>query len=84
MQFPILPEAITDEASAIEFLTNLHNSGFAYHPEDSAHDVLFDTDYQPTYAEREQLNKLMVDVYNLPGVPFTSFDPCEILLNLDK
>lgn len=73
----VLPENITTIAQAEEFLKALYINGESFHPEDDAHDVLWAV--EPTSAECDQLNKLMEDIYALPG----NFDPCEYILHLD-
>lgn len=61
----------------------------AFHPEDDAHDILWDLENVPTYEECEQLNKLMDDIYNLPGNDgkhdnSIAFCPCGFLLDLNN
>ncbi len=75
-----LPEQITTEQQAREFLSELASNNEDFHPEDDAHTILWNVSPAPTFDEREKLNKLMQDIYtNLPG-----FDPCEFLLNYHK
>lgn len=86
-----LPEAITTVQEAVVFLRELHNNGEAFHPEDDATDVVWNTPlYQhPGREECKQLNKLMADIYNLPGNDGShsdplAFDPCGYLLDIEK
>lgn len=67
---------ITNEAEAIEFLTELYENNEVYHPEDNAHDVLFET-CEPSKRHRNDLNRLMDEIYTN-----TNIDPCEILLDI--
>lgn len=84
-----LPDAITSIEEAKAFLTDLYNNGESYHPEDNAHDVDWNVPHNvtvPDFAECEHLNKLMDDIYKLPGndnIESMAFDPCEFLLHLD-
>ena len=74
-----LPAEIKSVAQAETFLTELHKNGEAFHPEDSALDIIWDTCEAPTRSECVQLNSLMSDIYELEA----DFCPCEFLLNLD-
>lgn len=77
----ILPASITTIKEAKQLLTDLYNNGEAYHPEDSAADCLEDI----TPEQAIQLDKLMDDIYNLPGNDNRLnmiFDPCKELLDL--
>ena len=65
----------TDE-QAVNFLTELHDNNESYHPEDNAHDIIWDEN-RPTKTECDQLNNLMNQIYEN-----TDVDPCEILLDL--
>lgn len=80
-----LPQAIETIEQAKAFLTDLYNNNEIYHPEDDAHDIVWET-VNPTEQEREQLNKLMEDIYNLDGNNGNhykpKFDPCDFLLTL--
>lgn len=82
-----LPAAITTRAEAEQFLQSLIDNNETYHPEDNAHDIIWDMpeDQKPTPAEADQLNKLMEDIYNLDGNngnhASPKFDPCEYLNN---
>lgn len=86
-----LPKTITTVEEAKAFLTELHTNGEHYHPEDSALDVIW-TEITgatiPVIAEQKQLDKLMSDIYMLPGNDGRHhgdivFDPCEFLNSLD-
>lgn len=77
-----LPESISSITEAIEFLTALHGNGEAYHPDDNAHEIEWQTT-EVTPAECDKLNKLMEDIYNLPGNDNyldMAFCPCGFLL----
>lgn len=76
----VLPQAIATIEEAKKLLTDLYNNGECYHPEDDANNLHGDPF---TEKEGEQLNKLMGDIYGLPGVP-KEFDPCEHYLDLMK
>lgn len=87
----VLPTAINTVIEAKEFLTALANNNESYHPEDDAHEVgspfngVFHRLFEP--AECDQLNKLIEDIYNLPGNDGRHcgnmiFDPCEFLLSI--
>jgi hypothetical protein len=78
-----LPKAIKTIEEAKQFLTELYNNGEAFHPEDNAHDVEWSVpqDQQPTKEERDQLNRLMNEIYE--AAKGSDFDPCEFLLELD-
>lgn len=86
-----LPDAINSIAEAQQFLTALYNNGESFHPEDDANGVIWYLPKQtkPTREEANQLNKLMNDIYALPGndgrhsEPL-AFDPCGWLLKLDS
>lgn len=80
-----LPTAITTVQEAETFLMVLYTNGEAFHPEDDAHGIVWDLDVFPTSEEADQLNKLMGDIYSLPGneMPMAlTFDPCEFLNRL--
>ncbi len=83
-----LPTAITTIEEAKAFLTELHTNGEHYHPEDDAHDILWDINNTPNRDECMQLNELMHQIYALPGndgrhsAPL-AFDPCLFLIILD-
>jgi hypothetical protein len=84
-----LPSEITSIEEAKKFLSELHANGESFHPEDNAHDIDWDLpdEQKPDYMQSRQLNKLMFDIYNLPGNDRShvnlAFDPCDYLLWLD-
>jgi len=75
----IIPAVITTSEHAKQFLTDLFNNGEAYHPEDSAFDiVVLSTEHRAfTDNEAEKLNEAMEQVYDV-----ADFDPCELLMDL--
>ncbi len=83
-----LPKEITTVEQAKLFLTELYKNGEQFHPEDNAHDVIFELpqEQMPTKKECDHLNKLMQDIYDLPGnkdkYPNLALDPCEVIMNL--
>jgi len=81
-----LPEAIKTIEEAENFLSALHENGESFHPEDDAHDIIWNSipeEHKPTKAECDQLNKLMTDIYEIDGNDVnTGFDPCGYLLDL--
>lgn len=85
----VLPQSITTIDEAKKLLTDLYNNSESFHPEDDANEIMWQSipDEQiPTKAEGDLLNKLMADIYNLPGnenVQTMVFDPCGFLLELD-
>ena len=88
-----LPAKISTVKEAKIFLFDLHENSESFHPEDDAHTIVWDDiprqEDEPTHDEAEQLNKLMADIYNLPGNDGRHsgemiFDPCQFLLDLDK
>lgn len=74
-----LPESINTIEEAIKFYAELSENQELYHPEDDAHDILWQT-AKVSPKECDQLNKLRDDVYNLDGVPEV-WDPCDFLLS---
>lgn len=82
-----LPAQITTVEEAKAFLSALHANSESYHPEDDAHTVQWTTGESISQADATQLNKLMEDIYNLPGNDGRhvnlAFDPCEYLLSLE-
>ena len=84
----VLPNEIKTVEEAKAFLTALHENGESYHPEDNAHGIAWGSipsDQIPTKEECDKLNKLMRDIYNLPGNekgPNLAFDPCGFFLDL--
>lgn len=78
-----LPDSIKTVEEAKVFLTELHNNGESYHPEDSPHDIAWAEGVEPpTHEECEKLYRLMDDIYNLPGNTGEQFDPCGFYLDL--
>jgi hypothetical protein len=88
----ILPTEIKTIDQAKAFLSALSDNGEDYHPEDNANEVDFmnvSEDDRPTVDECFQLNKLMDDIYNLPGNDGRHdnsilFCPCGYLLDIKK
>lgn len=78
-----LPAQIASIEEAKAFLSALHANGEAYHPEDDAAAC----GICDTMTQAHDLNKLMEDIYNLPGNDGRhinlAFDPCEWLLYLE-
>ena len=86
-----LPQSINSIEEAKAFLAALHSNNEQFHPEDDAHEIewltIEDENNCPTVSECDQLNKLMNDIYNLPGnndAQNMAFDPCGYLLDLAK
>jgi hypothetical protein len=82
----IIPETISSIEEAEKFLTDLHNNGETYHPEDDAHMIDWET-VEVSDQEKDALNNAMIDIYNLPGNDGRHdssiiFDPCGFLLSL--
>ena len=82
-----LPQSIGTIGEAKEFLKELCDNNEQYHPEDDAHDIEWKTelvgDY-PTKEERDQMNKLMNEIYALKGNEDPErmiFDPCEFIMD---
>lgn len=85
--FTTLPPAINTIDQAKAFLTELYENGEAFNPEDDANDIVFPVHHAqvPDRSECDQLNKLMADIYELPGNNSAHdmvFDPCGFLLDL--
>lgn len=80
-----LPNSITTIAEAKVFLKELHDNNETYHPEDDATEIYWQTT-EVSQAETQQLNKLMSEIYILPGNEGRhhdlEFDPCEYLYDL--
>lgn len=82
-----LPTSIQTIDQAKTFLKELCANNEQYHPEDDAHDISWGTietvgDF-PTKEERDQLNKLMNEIYGLEGNENPDsmiFDPCEFIM----
>jgi hypothetical protein len=80
-----LPNEIKTIEDAKAFLTDLHTNNETFHPEDDATDIEWQT-CVVSEIEAIQLNKLMGDIYALPGNSNSqnmAFCPCEFLLMLD-
>lgn len=60
-----LPKKITTLEEAKAFLTNLFNNDESYDPMEDAHDINWTT-CKPTDEEKDQLNELISDIYDLP------------------
>jgi len=71
-----LPAEIKTIEAAQFFLTELLENEELFHPEHDAHDIVW-TGEIPSSSERDQLNKLMDDIYQLED-----FDPCGFLIKL--
>ena len=68
---------IRTDQDAEDFLIALVINKEEYHPEDNAHDILWnDVENPPTAVECDKLNELMGQIY-----ANCSIDPCEIILN---
>jgi hypothetical protein len=82
-----LPASINSIKEAKSFLQKLNDNGEAYHPECGAHNVEWEASTTASQEEKDQLDKLMTDIYNLPGndgrrtAPL-AFDPCAYLFHL--
>lgn len=70
-----LPKMIKTPEEAKKFLLELIANNEVFHPEDDAHDILWNT-CDPTHEEKEQLNVLMHDIYRV-----ADFDPCGFILD---
>lgn len=60
-----LPNKITTLEEAKAFLTDLFNNGESYDPMEDAHDINW-ANCEPTDEEKDQLNELISDIYDLP------------------
>ena len=60
-----LPSRITTVEEAKAFLTELFDNHESYNPIDDAHDIDWTT-CEPTEKEKDRLNDLMHDIYELP------------------
>lgn len=83
-----LPTAISTVDEAKAFLTELVTNGEAFHCEDDARDIVWNlpAEQQPTLPQCDLLNKLMNDIYNLPGNDgkhdnSIDFCPCAFVLD---
>jgi len=76
-----LPESITTIEEAEEFLTELHENGECFNPDDAAQDIVWalPKEQHPTKAECMKLNMLMNEILNLDD-----FDPYQYILDLDE
>lgn len=76
-----LPTEIKSIDEAKKFLSDLYVNGEVYHPEDDAHDIVWnflpESDV-PTGEECDRLNKLMGQVYGI------GLDPCEFVNELNS
>jgi len=83
-----LPEAIRTIDEAKSFITELYQNGESYHPEDDAHEIIWNLPdkQKPTPDQCVQLNKLFNDIYDLVDIQSPvgphEFDPCGFLLDL--
>lgn len=83
-----LPAKIETIEQAKAFLSELIKNKEDFHPEDDALEVDFSgiaPGEQPTFDECRQLNKLMGDIYKLPGnenPQNMAFDPCGFMMDL--
>lgn len=66
------------------FLEKLYVNKESFHPEDDAFDIIWQMPTQPTQIEKEKLNSLMQDIYNLPETTRNEFDPCSFLLGIEE
>lgn len=88
----VLPKSISTVDEAKTFLTELVKNGESFHPEDDAHDIEWlsvPVENRPTPAECNQLNKLMEDIYDLPGNDGKHDDsilfcPCGFILKIQQ
>jgi len=75
-----LNRTISTQDDAELFLNELHENNEVFNPDDNAHGVLWQT-CNPTDLEKEELNRLMAQVW---AVSNENFDPHEYLLGLDE
>lgn len=73
-----LPKELKTIEEATKFLHDLTDNGEAYHPEDSAHNIIWNLEEEPTEEECDHLNKLMDDIYDLEWI---GTDPCGIIMD---
>ena len=71
-----LPFSIDTVEEAREFLQELFDNDESYHPEDDAHDIIWNGTTVDMF-EKDRLNELMEDMRELEG-----FDACEFLMDL--
>jgi hypothetical protein len=81
-----LPLAIKSREEAVAYLTMLHETGYAYHCDDSVYDgtpegsILWGNIppiYWPTVSQQIHMDKLMEQVFKYHD------DPCQVLCDLD-
>lgn len=72
-----LPTEITTQSEAENFLRELHENGELIHPEDDAHDIIWQS-VIPSFEEKEKLNHLMSQVRSIEN-----FDPFGYVLWLN-
>lgn len=84
-----LPYHISTIEEAKAFLNELHSNNETFHPEDDALEIVWrlPIDQQPTIKDKQNLNSLMSDIYELEenkGKDSTNlvFCPCEYLLSI--
>lgn len=82
-----LPLAIKSREEAVAYLTMLHETGYAYHPDDPVYDgtpeggviwSLKPKDEWPNEEEQHHMDELMEQVFEYED------DPCAILCDLDN
>lgn len=85
-----LPVSINTVGEAKAFLAELYTNGESFHPEDDAHDILWN-EVEVSPAEADQLNALMSMIYELPECTpkhdgeiglYMDFDPCGYILDI--
>lgn len=69
-----IPEKISTIVQAENFLFTLVKNGYAFHPDDNAHDINWQDVEPPTPDECQRLNKAMAQCCALPGM-----DVCRLL-----
>lgn len=74
-----LPESITTIEEAEAFLSELHENGESFNPDDAAQDVAWPIGKHPNRYELTKLNILMNEVLNVDG-----FDAYDYLLELEN
>lgn len=84
-----LPASIATVQEAKNLLKALRQNQESFHPEDDTHSIDWTMKKPPTKNECDLLNKLMTDIYNLPGNDGRHcgemiFDPCLYLLLLER
>lgn len=76
-----LNRTISTQEEAEAFLSELHENNEVFNPDDSAHDVIWETCPQPSAEECDKLNVLMNDCLNVGD---GEFDVHGYLLDLDE